>query len=73
MVNRLTVAATTTTALHHDAGPAASLAEDQARYTYVGGGKFKPANDAARREVAAWNQYADRITARSTASRSVHL
>jgi hypothetical protein len=44
---------------------------ERAAYVYVGNGTFRPANDAAWREVDAWNEYADRITARSTAARSL--
>ncbi len=44
---------------------------ERAAYIYVGNGTFRPANDAAWREVDAWNEYADRITARSTAARSL--
>lgn len=46
-------------------------AAERAAYIYVGNGTFRPANDAAWREVDAWNEYADRITARSTAARSL--
>jgi len=46
-------------------------AAERAAYVYVGNGAFRPANDAAWREVDAWNEYADRITARSTAARSL--
>ncbi len=46
-------------------------AAERAEYIYVGNGMFRPANDAAWREVDAWNEYADRITARSTAARSL--
>ncbi len=44
---------------------------ERAAYIYVGNGKFAPANAAALAECAAWNEYADRITARSTAARSL--
>jgi len=44
-------------------------AAERAAYIYVGNGKFEPCNAAAWREIAAWNQYADRITARSAANR----
>jgi len=44
---------------------------ERAAYVYVGNGKFEPANAAAAAECAAWNEYADRITARSTAARSL--
>jgi len=46
-------------------------AAERAAYVYVGNGKFEPANAAAVAECAAWNEYADRITARSTAARSL--
>ncbi len=69
MLNPLT-ATMTTKVLHVDAGPPASLADDQPRYTYAGNGAFLPANDAAWREVECWNAYADAWNAR-TASRSV--
>ncbi len=46
-------------------------AAERAAYVYVGSGKFQPGNAAAWREVNAWNEYADRITARSTANRSL--
>jgi len=42
---------------------------ERAAYVYAGNGKFEPCNAAAWREVAAWNQYADRITARSAVNR----
>jgi len=44
---------------------------ERAAYVYVGNGTFRPANDAAWREVDAWNEYADRNTSRSTAARSL--
>lgn len=44
---------------------------ERAAYVYVGNGTFRPANAAALAECAAWNEYADRITARSTAARSL--
>lgn len=50
---------------------AAPLADEQPAYHYVGHGAFLPANAVAWREVDAWNEYADRITARSTAARSL--
>jgi len=46
-------------------------AADRAAYAYIGNGKFEPANATALAECAAWNEYADRITARSAASRSL--
>ncbi len=46
-------------------------ATDQPCYAYVGNGKFEPSNAAALAECAAWNEYADRIMARSAASRSL--
>lgn len=57
---------TTTTA-------AANLAEicpesrpnEQPRYRHMGKQRFVPANDAARREVARWNAFADTWNARA--------
>jgi len=50
--------------------PAAPLAEDRPAYRYEGDGRFQPANEAAWREVDAWNEYATMITARSAVRRS---
>jgi len=44
-------------------------AAEGAAYVYVGNGMFRPANDAAWREVERWNAYADVWNAR-TAARS---
>lgn len=57
---------------HHDAGPGTALASDQPQYRPVGGGKFEPANAAAREECARWNAWADHVNAR-TARRSTQL
>ena len=51
-----------TTALHHvDAEPGATRTSDRPQYHHVGGGRFLPANDAAREECRRWNQYADLV------------
>jgi len=42
---------------------------ERAAYVYIGNGMFRPANDAAWREVERWNAYADAWNAR-TATRS---
>lgn len=65
------ITASTISPLRHvDAGAAAPCATDCPQYRYAGGGRFLPANDAAREECRRWNQYADGWNAR-TASRSI--
>ncbi len=61
-------ASTTTKALHIDAGPPASLADDQPRYAYAGNGAFLPANDAALEECRRFNAWADEVNARTNRS-----
>jgi len=63
--------ATTTRTRGHMLPSVRLPAAERAAYVYVGNGKFEPANAAAWREVNAWNEYADRITVRSTAARSL--
>jgi len=63
--------ATTTRRLEHMCSSGTAPVAERAAYVYVGNGKFEPANAAAAAECAAWNEYADRITARSTAARSL--
>jgi len=62
--------ATTTRPLDQIWSSGTAPVAERAAYVYVGNGKFEPANAAAA-ECAAWNEYADRITARSTAARSL--
>jgi len=65
-----TITATTTKALHVDAGPAVTFAiAERPEYRYIDGGRFEPANAAARRECERWNVWADEVNAR--ASRSI--
>ncbi len=65
-----TATATTTRPLGEISPSGTPPAADRAEYVYVGTGKFEPCNAAAWREVDAWNEYADMITARSAARRS---
>ncbi len=53
----------------HVAALPVTLAADQPQYKHVGGGRFLPANEAALRECAAWNAWADRVNARTTRTR----
>jgi len=64
MLNPLT-ATTTTKVLHVDAGPPASLADDQPRYAYAGEGRFLPDNQSAFEECRRFNAWADDINARA--------
>ncbi len=66
-----TTTATTTQPLAEISASGTPPAVDRAAYVYMGNGKFEPANAVAAAECAAWNEYADRITARSTAARSL--
>lgn len=59
-----TTPTTTAAALHSVAGPAAPLdehADETPCYRHMGNQRFMPANEAAHREVARWNAFADRI------------
>jgi len=62
--------ATITAPVSQDAGAAATLFSDRPQYAYAGEGRWLPANDAARLECAAWNEYATMMTDRSAAARS---
>lgn len=64
MLNPLT-ATTTTKALHVDAGPPASLADDQPRYAYAGEGRFLPDNQAAIEECRCFNAWVEEVNARA--------
>ncbi len=57
--------ATTTKALHVDAGLPASLADDQPRYAYVGEGRFLPDNQAAIEECRCFNAWVEEVNARA--------
>jgi hypothetical protein len=60
------ITATTTKALHVDAGPAVTFAiAERPEYRYIGGGRFEPANAAAHEECRRWNAWADEVNARA--------
>jgi len=61
----MTHTATTTKALHIDAGPAALPADDQPRYAYVGEGRFLPDNQAAIEECRRFNAWVEEVNARA--------
>ncbi len=63
-MNTTTIAA----APHGTRPPVAPLVDDLPRYRHVGGGTFKPANDAAWREVAAFNAWVDEVNSRTARS-----
>ncbi len=44
---------------------AATVRPDRPEYRYVGGGRFLPANSAARAECAAFNRWVDEVNART--------
>ncbi len=63
---RTLTASTTTAPASQDAGAAAHVATDDCpQYSYIGEGRFLPANDAAREECRRFNAWADDINARA--------
>jgi len=60
------IATITTAPASQDAGAAVHVAPDDCpQYSYVGEGRFLPANDAAREECRRFNAWADDINARA--------
>jgi len=64
-----TTTATTSTATDITMS-AAPYTSAEPQYQHVGGQRFVPANAAAWREVERFNEWADRVNARTAASRS---
>lgn len=62
---------TTNTATTDRRAPVPVQSADQPQYTYAGGGRFLPANDAAHLECARWNAFADRVNARTARSNAL--
>jgi len=68
----LTTTTTTAAASHQERRPHGHD-RSQSVYRYDGAGRFLPVNDAALAEVAAWNNWAARVTLESAHRRQERL